>query len=170
MSEFSGFLLFKQLSRQLFQAGRSDLGPLFNLMARDEARHAGFLNRAFVAEGIAIDLATLGRRRQPPWLPLSWVLYSVYKSQKIGSWRHIIIDRHLRANPANLFAPLFSFFEPWCQDENRHGDSFNLLIRCWPGLNSRLVGRLQNRFFLWRVPRNVLFPLVIPAGGAQWGS
>jgi magnesium-protoporphyrin IX monomethyl ester (oxidative) cyclase len=151
VSEFSGFLLFKELSRQLRQAQRLELSRLFSLMARDEARHAGFLNRALVAEGIQIDLPSLSGRRAVTWFPLSWVLYSVYLSEKIGYWRYILIDRHLKAHPENAFAPLFDFFEPWCQDENRHGDIFNMLIRCWPGLNSGLRGRLLSRFFLWSV-------------------
>lgn len=151
VSEFSGFLLFKELSRQLSKANRPELGRLFNLMARDEARHAGFLNRALLAEGIAIDLPALSGRRPITWFPLNWVLYSVYLSEKIGYWRYILIDRHLKAHPDNAFAPLFDFFEPWCQDENRHGDIFNMLIRCWPGLNSGLRGRLLSRFFLWSV-------------------
>jgi len=121
------------------------------LMARGEARHAGFLNRALVAEGIEIDLPALSVKRPITWFPLNWVLYSVYLSEKIGYWRYILIDRHLKAHPENAFAPLFDFFEPWCQDENRHGDIFNLLIRCWPGLNSGLRGRLLSRFFLWSV-------------------
>jgi magnesium-protoporphyrin IX monomethyl ester (oxidative) cyclase len=149
VSEFSGFLLFKELSRRLFQARRQELGRLFQLMARDEARHAGFLNRALVAEGISIDLPSLSSKRPVIWFPLSWVLYSVYLSEKIGYWRYILIDRHLKAHPENGFAPLFDFFEPWCQDENRHGDIFNLLIRCWPQLKRGLRGRLLSRFFLW---------------------
>ncbi len=151
VSEFSGFLLFKELSRQLKLAGRNDLSRLFSLMARDEARHAGFLNRALVAEGIEIDLPALSGKRPVTWFPLSWVLYSVYLSEKIGYWRYILIHRHLKAHPQNAFAPLFDFFEPWCQDENRHGDIFNMLIRCWPGLSSGLRGRLLSRFFLWSV-------------------
>ncbi len=151
VSEFSGFVLFKELSRQLKQANRPDLSRLFNLMARDEARHAGFLNRALVAEGIEIDLPALSGKRPITWFPLDWVLYSVFLSEKIGYWRYILIDRHLKANPENAFAPLFDFFEPWCQDENRHGDIFNMLIRCWPGLNTGLRGRLLSRFFLWSV-------------------
>lgn len=151
VSEFSGFLLFKELSRQLQLAHRPELSRLFQLMARDEARHAGFLNRALVAEGIEIDLPALSGKRPITWFPLDWVLYSVYLSEKIGYWRYILIDRHLKANPGHAFAPLFDFFEPWCQDENRHGDIFNLLIRCWPGLNSGLRGHLLSRFFLWSV-------------------
>ena len=151
VSEFSGFLLFKELSRQLQKAHRPELSRLFNLMARDEARHAGFLNRALVAEGIELDLPALSGKRPITWFPLSWVLYSVYLSEKIGYWRYILIDRHLKAHPENDFAPLFDFFEPWCQDENRHGDIFNMLIRCWPGLREGLRGRLLSRFFLWSV-------------------
>jgi magnesium-protoporphyrin IX monomethyl ester (oxidative) cyclase len=79
------------------------------------------------------------------------VLYSVYLSEKIGYWRYILIDRHLKAHPTSNFAPLFDFFEPWCQDENRHGDIFNLLIRCWPGLTTGLRANLLSRFFLWSV-------------------
>ncbi len=151
VSEFSGFLLFKELSRRLLQAGRPDLGRLFQLMARDEARHAGFLNRALVAEGITIDLPKLSANRPITWFPLSWVLYSVFLSEKIGYWRYILIDRHLKAHPDHRIAPLFDFFEPWCQDENRHGDIFNLLIRCWPGLRRGVRGQLLSRFFLWSV-------------------
>ena len=151
VSEFSGFLLFKELSRRLLQAGQHELGQLFQLMARDEARHAGFLNRALVAEGIEIDLPTLSTRRPVTWFPLSWVLYSVYLSEKIGYWRYILIHHHLQAHPDNAFAPLFDFFEPWCQDENRHGDIFNLLLRCWPSLRQGLRGQLLSRFFLWSV-------------------
>jgi magnesium-protoporphyrin IX monomethyl ester (oxidative) cyclase len=151
VSEFSGFLLFKELSRRLIQAGRPELGRIFQLMARDEARHAGFLNRALVAEGIEIDLPGLSGRRPITWFPLSWVLYSVYLSEKIGYWRYILIHRHLQAHPDNNFAPLFDFFEPWCQDENRHGDIFNMLIRCWPGLRRGIQGKFLSRFFLWSV-------------------
>jgi magnesium-protoporphyrin IX monomethyl ester (oxidative) cyclase len=79
------------------------------------------------------------------------VLYSVYLSEKIGYWRYILINRHLKANPDNNFAPLFDFFEPWCQDENRHGDIFNMLIRCWPQLRQGIRGKLLSRFFLWSV-------------------
>ena len=109
--ELSGLLLFKELSRKLQQADRPDLSRLFNLMARDEARHAGFLSRALVAEGIDIDLPSLSGKRPITWFPLSWVLYSVYLSEKIGYWRYILIDRHLEAHPENDFAPLFDFLK-----------------------------------------------------------
>ncbi len=151
VSEFSGFLLFKELSRKLKASECTELSELFKLMARDEARHAGFINRALVAEGIELDLPKLSQRRPTTWFPLSWVLYSVYLSEKIGYWRYILIHRHLIDNPENSFAPLFDYFEPWCQDENRHGDIFNMLISCWPKLKSGWRGNLLSRFFLWSV-------------------
>jgi magnesium-protoporphyrin IX monomethyl ester (oxidative) cyclase len=80
-------------------------------MARDEARHAGFLSRALVAEGIDIDLPSLSGKRPITWFPLGWVLSSVYLSEKIGYWCYILIDRHLKAHPANDFAPLFDFLK-----------------------------------------------------------
>ena len=61
------------------------------------------------------------------------------------------MDRHLKANPEEAFAPLFDFFEPWCQDENRHGDCFTVMMRCWPGITSGFRGKLLSRFFLWSV-------------------
>lgn len=151
VSEFSGFLLFKELSRRLKEAQRPEMGQLFQLMARDEARHAGFLNRALVSEGIELDLPQLSGRRPVTWFPLSWVLHSVYLSEKIGYWRYILIKRHLDGHPGNRFAPLFDFFEPWCQDENRHGDIFNVLLQCWPKMTEGLRGQLLSRFFLWSV-------------------
>ena len=62
VSEFSGFLLFKELSRKL--KGRNPiLAEMFSLMARDEARHAGFLNKAMADFGISLDLAKLTKKR-----------------------------------------------------------------------------------------------------------
>jgi magnesium-protoporphyrin IX monomethyl ester (oxidative) cyclase len=101
--------LFKELARKLQQADCPDLIRLFNLMARDEARHAGCLNRALLAEGMEIDLPSLSGKQPIIWFPLSWVLYSVYLSEAIGYWRYILIDRHLRGHPENDFAPLFVF-------------------------------------------------------------
>ncbi len=151
VSEFSGFLLFKEISNRFKKSGRKELGQFFQFLARDEARHAGFLSRALVSEGIEVDLPHLGGKRAATFFPLSWVLYSLYLSEKIGYWRYILMDRHLKANPDNAFAPLFDFFEPWCQDENRHGDCINVMMRCWPGMTKGFRGKILSRFFLWTV-------------------
>jgi magnesium-protoporphyrin IX monomethyl ester (oxidative) cyclase len=44
-AEFSGFLLYKEISRNLRKTNPL-LAEGFSFMSRDEARHAGFLNKA----------------------------------------------------------------------------------------------------------------------------
>ncbi|HEY9616357.1 MAG TPA: magnesium-protoporphyrin IX monomethyl ester (oxidative) cyclase, partial [Microcoleaceae cyanobacterium] len=150
VSEFSGFLLFKELSRRL--KGHSPLlTEMFQLMARDEARHAGFLNKAMGDFNLTLDLGQLTKSRNYTFFPLEWVLYTVYLSEKIGYWRYIIIYHHLQNHPEHQFYPLFKYFESWCQDENRHGDIFKALIRSQPQLWQTWKARLWSRFFLLTV-------------------
>ncbi|MBL1176228.1 magnesium-protoporphyrin IX monomethyl ester (oxidative) cyclase [Pantanalinema sp. GBBB05] len=150
VSEFSGFLLFKELSRRL--KGHSPLlTEMFQLMARDEARHAGFLNKAMGDFNLTLDLGQLTKSRNYTFFPLEWVLYTVYLSEKIGYWRYIIIYHHLQKHPEHQFYPLFKYFESWCQDENRHGDIFKALIRSQPQLWQTWKSRLWSRFFLLTV-------------------
>jgi magnesium-protoporphyrin IX monomethyl ester (oxidative) cyclase len=150
VSEFSGFLLFKELSRKLKE--RSPLlSEMFSLMARDEARHAGFLNKAMGDFGCTMDLGHLTKNRIYTFFPIEWVLYTVYLSEKIGYWRYIIIYHHLEKHPENQFYPLFRYFDSWCQDENRHGDIFKALLRSQPKLWKTWKSRLWSRFFLLTV-------------------
>lgn len=147
VSEFSGFLLFKELSRQLKKRNPL-LAEVFHLMARDEARHAGFLNKAMGDFNLSLDLGYLSKARTYTFFPIDWVLYTVYLSEKIGYWRYILIYRHLEAHPEHQFYPIFRYFEPWCQDENRHGDIFKVLLRSQPQLWDTWRSRLWSRFFL----------------------
>ncbi|NEQ97101.1 MAG: magnesium-protoporphyrin IX monomethyl ester (oxidative) cyclase [Cyanothece sp. SIO2G6] len=150
VSEFSGFLLFKELSRKL--KGRSSiLADIFALMARDEARHAGFLNKALADFGRSLNLGKLTKNRSYTFFPVEWVIYAVYLSEKIGYWRYILIHRHLEQHPDNRFYPLFNYFEPWCQDENRHGDIFKAMLRSQPQMWQTWQSRLWSRFFLLSV-------------------
>ncbi|MBD2594441.1 magnesium-protoporphyrin IX monomethyl ester aerobic oxidative cyclase [Nostoc sp. MBR 210] len=150
ISEFSGFLLFKELSRKL--KNRSPLlAEMFQLMARDEARHAGFLNKAMGDFKLSLDLAMVTKTRTYTFFPIEWVLYTVYLSEKIGYWRYIIIYRHLQQHPENQFYPIFRYFESWCQDENRHGDIFKALLRSQPQLWNNWKAKLWSRFFLLSV-------------------
>ena len=150
MSEFSGFLLFKELSRKLKQCNPL-LSEILNLMARDEARHASFLNKSMADLGIPFDLPHLTKSRTYTYFPLSWVLYTVYLSEKIGYWRYITIFRHLESHPEHKFHPLFDYFNSWCQDENRHGDIFKALVRSQSRLWNNWRARLWVRFFLLSV-------------------
>jgi magnesium-protoporphyrin IX monomethyl ester (oxidative) cyclase len=149
-SEFSGFLLFKELSRRL--KGRSPvLAEAFALLARDEARHAGFINKAMSDFGLTLDLNYLTKKRTYTFFPAEWVIYTVYLSEKIGYWRYILVYRHLEKNPEYRIYPLFKYFESWCQDENRHGDFFKALLRSQPSLWKTWQSRLWSRFFLLTV-------------------
>lgn len=149
-SEFSGFLLFKELSRRL-----KDKNPLlsdaFGYMARDEARHAGFLNKAMADFNLSLDLGFLTKNRTYTFFPPEWIIYTVYLSEKIGYWRYIIMFRHLEKNPEYQFYPLFRYFESWCQDENRHGDFFKALLRSQPQMWNNWKARFWSRFFLLTV-------------------
>lgn len=150
VSEFSGFLLFKELSRKL-KGRHPALSEMFHLMARDEARHAGFLNKCMQDFNISLDLAKLTKNRTYTFFPVEWIIYAVYLSEKIGYWRYILIYRHLEKHPEHSFYPLFNYFESWCQDENRHGDIFKALIRSQPQMWNTWKGRLWSRFFLLSV-------------------
>ena len=149
-SEFSGFLLFKELSRKL-KTRNPMLAEAFNCMARDEARHAGFLNKAMADFNLSLDLGYLTKSRTYTFFPPEWIIYTVYLSEKIGYWRYIIMFRHLELYPENQFYPLFRYFESWCQDENRHGDFFKALLRSQPSLFNNWKARLWVRFFLLTV-------------------
>lgn len=149
-SEFSGFLLFKELSRKLKERNPR-LAEAFGLLARDEARHAGFLNKAMADFGLTLDLGYLTRNRTYTFFPAEWVIYTVYLSEKIGYWRYILVYRHLEQHPEHRIYPLFRYFESWCQDENRHGDFFKILLRSQPSLWQTWTSRLWARFFLLTV-------------------
>jgi magnesium-protoporphyrin IX monomethyl ester (oxidative) cyclase len=149
-AEFSGFLLYKELARKL-----KDKNPLlaegFLLMSRDEARHAGFLNKAMSDFDLQLDLGFLTQNRSYTFFKPKFIFYATYLSEKIGYWRYITIYRHLESHPEDRIYPIFNFFENWCQDENRHGDFFDALMKSQPQFLNDWRAKLWCRFFLLSV-------------------
>ena len=149
-AEFSGFLLYKELARKL-----KDKSPLlaecFLLMSRDEARHAGFLNKAMTDFNMSLDLGFLTKSRSYTFFKPKFIFYATYLSEKIGYWRYITIFRHLESHPENRIYPIFRFFDNWCQDENRHGDFFDAIMKAQPQFLNDWKAKLWSRFFLLSV-------------------
>ena len=149
-AEFSGFLLYKELSRRL-----KNINPIiaecFLLMSRDEARHAGFLNKAMGDFNLSLDLGFLTKSRKYTFFSPKFIFYATYLSEKIGYWRYITIYRHLEQHPKYRIYPIFKFFENWCQDENRHSDFFAALLKSQPRFLDTLSARFWCKFFLFSV-------------------
>ena len=149
-AEFSGFLLYKELSRNL-KTKNPLLAEGFAFMSRDEARHAGFLNKSMSDFNLTLDLGFLTKSRKYTFFSPKFIFYATYLSEKIGYWRYITIYRHLEKNPEYRIYPIFRFFESWCQDENRHGDFFAAILKSQPELLNTTVAKLWCRFFLLSV-------------------
>ncbi len=149
-AEFSGFLLYKELGRRLKDKSPV-LAECFTLMSRDEARHAGFLNKAMSDFNLSLDLGFMTKSRKYTFFKPKFIFYATYLSEKIGYWRYITIYRHLEAHPEDRIYPIFRFFEKWCQDENRHGDFFGAVMQSQPELLNDWKAKLWCRFFLLSV-------------------
>jgi magnesium-protoporphyrin IX monomethyl ester (oxidative) cyclase len=149
-AEFSGFLLYKEISRNL-KKDNPLLAEGFSFMSRDEARHAGFLNKAMSDFNVSLDLGFLTKTRKYTFFSPKFIFYATYLSEKIGYWRYIVIYRHLEKNPNFRVYPIFRFFESWCQDENRHGDFFAAIMKSQKPLLNTYQARLWSKFFLLSV-------------------
>ena len=140
-------MLYQEIEKNV---SNPDIAKLMRYMARDESRHAGFINKALNKLGVAVDLGVLKREKDYTYFKPKYIYYATYLSEKIGYARYITIYRHLERHPESVSTRFLSGFWSGVTTSLPTVEAFALIMRSDPKLLSG-INKLWIRFFLLAV-------------------